>query len=130
MTVARNYHADPRKGGGGVGVENVQVPRSTPSPPPENLTDLGPARDPSLPWQPTAALLARARHGARPAYFLPMRTVRRFRPRLRRRLSVCRPPRVRMRLRNPCLFFRFRFLGLYVGLPIKHPSIVVDCKDF
>jgi hypothetical protein len=32
-------------------------------------------------------------------------------------------------LRNPCLFFRFRFRGLYVGLPMGAPAVVVNRKD-
>src|SRR5690606_36339440 len=53
-------------------------------------------------------------------YLLPTATVRRRRPRRRRRFRTARPDRVCIRARNPCLFFRFRLLGWYVGLPIGH----------
>jgi len=58
---------------------------------------------------PTHALLS---------YFDPVDTTRRLRPFLRRRFSVCRPALVLMRARKPCLFFRFRLRGLYVGFPM------------
>jgi hypothetical protein len=45
-------------------------------------------------------------------YLEPISTTRRARPRRRRRFSTARPPRVAIRARNPCLFFRFRFRGL------------------
>lgn len=54
------------------------------------------------------------------AYFDPTLTARRFRPRRRRAFSTLRPPRVFMRARKPCLFRRFRFRGLYVGLPMAN----------
>ncbi len=38
-----------------------------------------------------------------------------LRPFLRRRFSTARPHLVFMRARNPCLFLRRRFRGLYVG---------------
>ena len=41
----------------------------------------------------------------------PDQAERRARPRERRALSTARPPRVRMRVRNPCFFLRFRLLG-------------------
>lgn len=44
-----------------------------------------------------------------------MVTVSLARPRLRRRARALRPPLVAIRARNPCLFDRFRFRGLYVG---------------
>lgn len=47
--------------------------------------------------------------------FAPTLTERRRRPRRRRRAKALRPPRVLIRARNPCLFTRFRFRGLYVG---------------
>jgi hypothetical protein len=55
------------------------------------------------------------------SYFEPTVTTSRRRPCRRRRLRVSRPPLVRMRARNPCLFFRFRFRGLYVGIMGNHP---------
>jgi hypothetical protein len=54
-------------------------------------------------------------------YFEPTVTTSRRRPCRRRRLRVSRPPLVRMRARKPCLFFRFRFRGLYVGIMGNHP---------
>jgi len=54
-------------------------------------------------------------------YFEPTLTTKRRRPRWRRRLRVLRPPLVCMRARNPCLFFLFRFRGLYVGIIGNHP---------
>jgi hypothetical protein len=38
----------------------------------------------------------------------------RLRPRARRDLSTARPPRVRIRERNPWVFFRLRLFGWYV----------------
>jgi hypothetical protein len=38
----------------------------------------------------------------------------RFRPRARRERRTARPPRVRMRVRKPCVFLRFRVFGWYV----------------
>lgn len=55
---------------------------------------------------------------ALPSYFEPMVTTRRLRPFRRRRFSASRPARVLIRARNPCLFFRLRLRGLYVGFPI------------
>ena len=40
--------------------------------------------------------------------------MRRFRPFFLRLASTARPEGVSMRLRKPCLFLRFRLLGLYV----------------
>jgi hypothetical protein len=45
-------------------------------------------------------------------YFEPTFTVSRLRPCRRRRFSASRPPRVFILARKPCLFSRFRFLGL------------------
>jgi hypothetical protein len=58
-------------------------------------------------------------NGANPGQGLEGRTVpdsgnqaeRRLRPRWRRFFSTARPPRVRMRNRNPWVFFRLRLLG-------------------
>jgi hypothetical protein len=60
-------------------------------------------------------------HAPPTGYFEPTVTTSRRRPRRRRRLRVSRPPLVCMRARNPCLFFRFRFRGLYVGIMGNHP---------
>ena len=54
------------------------------------------------------------------AYFEPTVTVSWLRPRRRRRVRVLRPARVFIRARKPCLFRRFRFLGLYVGFIRVH----------
>jgi len=70
-----------------------------------------------------ASLFSLSRSG--PGYFRPnfdpIRTVRRFRPFLRLRFSVFRPPFFFIRARKPCLFFRFRLRGLYVGFMGDHP---------
>lgn len=50
--------------------------------------------------------------------FRPTDTARRFRPCLRRRFRILRPAFVAMRARKPCLFFRFRLCGRYVGIPM------------
>lgn len=54
------------------------------------------------------------------AYLEPTLTVSLLRPRRRRRTRVLRPPGVFIRARNPCLFTRFRFRGLYVGFIPGH----------
>jgi hypothetical protein len=51
----------------------------------------------------------------RPPCFDGSRTVRRFRPFLRRRDSTARPQRVAMRARNPCLLMRRLLRGRYDG---------------
>lgn len=129
VPVTGHDQAYPGKGSGGIGIENVQMGRSAPFPPLEQRPDFGAPRDPACARVPTAAR-ARARHPPAAGYFEPTRTERRFRPRLRRRLSALRPPRVFIRLRKPCLFLRLRFRGLYVGLPMRAPrSVVVIHKD-
>jgi hypothetical protein len=47
-----------------------------------------------------------ARDDYAPEYFEGNRTVNRFRPFLRRRLSTSRPQRSAMRVRNPCVLMR------------------------
>ena len=54
---------------------------------------------------------ARERDEGRMVADAPDQAERRARPRERRALSTARPPRVRMRVRNPCFFLRFRLLG-------------------
>jgi len=63
---------------------------------------------------------SRVRH-VNPAYLEPTDTTSCRRPFWRRRVSVFRPPRVLMRARKPCLFFRFRLWGLYVGIMAGSP---------
>jgi len=55
----------------------------------------------------------------RKAILLPAQTLRRLRPRARRRFSTRRPPLVRIRTRNPWVRFRFRLFGWNV-LFIRH----------
>ena len=64
----------------------------------------------------------RVRH-VKSAYLEPTDTTSRRRPFRRRRVSVFRPARVLMRARKPCLFFRFRFRGLYVGIMAGGPLV-------
>jgi len=53
-------------------------------------------------------------------YFEPTLTTSCRRPLWRRRLRVFLPALVSIRARNPCLFFLFRFRGLYVGIMAIH----------
>lgn len=57
------------------------------------------------------------------AYLEPTDTTSCRRPFWRRRVRVIRPPRVFMRARKPCLFFRFRLWGLYVGIMVGSPVV-------
>jgi hypothetical protein len=94
--------------------------RPAPLPPSEDRPDLRATRDPLRTRQPPSpsSWMGRRRHLA-PAYcFLPTTTTRRFRPCLRRRFRILRPAFVAIRARNPCLFFRFRLCGRYVGIPM------------
>ena len=64
--------------------------------------------------------------------FAPTLTESWLRPRLRRRASVLRPPRVFIRARNPCLFTRLRLRGLYVGfirLPLSTRTTPYGTND-
>ena len=54
-----------------------------------------------------------------PPCFDGRETVSCFRPFLRRRERTARPQRVAIRARNPCLFFRLRLCGRYVGFPMR-----------
>lgn len=54
-----------------------------------------------------------------PAYFVGSFTVSRLRPFFRRRLSTSLPHLSDIRVRNPWVFIRRLFRGLYVGLPIN-----------
>ena len=70
---------------------------------------------------------SRVRH-VNSAYLEPTDTTSCRRPFWRRRVSVFRPPRVLMRARKPCLFFRFRLWGLYVGIMAGSP-LVPGCSS-
>ncbi len=65
---------------------------------------------------------SRVRH-VNSAYLEPTDTTNCRRPFWRRRVRVFRPPRVLMRARKPCLFFRFRLWGLYVGIMAGSPVV-------
>src|SRR5262249_49366499 len=65
----------------------------------KDAVEVGAARQPHSPGPRTSP--RQANH----------QTVRRLRPLSRRRLSVRRPARVRMRARNPCVRARLRFFG-------------------
>ena len=52
----------------------------------------------------------------------PYQAERRFRPRERRDCSTARPPRVRIRRRKPCVFFRLRLLGWNVRFTAGPPQ--------
>lgn len=148
-------------------MENVQVGRLLPLPPSEQSTDFGRLGDSGAGREPLPARRPRSigpRHdrarGQEPdrvaqprpetragSYFRPLlepiRTVSFLRPRRRRRLSVLRPPFDFIRARKPCLFFRFRFRGLYVGFmrttpptsgtrdsfPVEHAKIFVSARE-
>jgi hypothetical protein len=120
VPVPRHDHADPRMRHGGSGVEDVQMGRPAPLPPSQNITDLRALRDPPLTRQPSSLCVRmRRRCHTPPGYcFLPMETTRRLRPCLRRRFRIFRPAFVAIRARKPCLFFRFRLCGRYVGIPM------------
>ena len=66
------------------------------------------------PREPRAASETLVRR-QRPPCFEGSRTVRRFRPFLRRRDSTARPQRVAIRARNPCLLMRRLLRGRYDG---------------
>ena len=101
--------------------EDVQARRLPFFPPAKQLPDVpGPGQSTR---RGQAATARRPRSWARPPhrpYFEPTLTTRRRLPRERRRLRAFRPPLVCMRARKPCLFFRFRFRGLYVGIMRIH----------
>ena len=67
----------------------------------EDAIEVGAAREPSALTAPAGSTLAGSRHYG----------VRRARPLCRRRLSIARPARVRMRPRKPWVRARLRFLG-------------------
>jgi len=87
---------------------------------PQQSPDLPSPTDPGRSRKP---LVLRLRHGSQAGFLDPGRTTRDRRPRRRRRLSVARPPLVRMRARKPCLFKRLRFRGLYVGFIFGLPGL-------
>src|SRR5690606_3671131 len=119
VLVPRDHEPRPRMRNGGRGVEDVQVRRPAPLPPLEKPTELAAPRDPPGPRKTSGPRTTpRSRAHGRTAYFEPVATVRRLRPFFRRRLIAARPPAVLIRARNPCLFFRFRLRGRYVGLPM------------
>lgn len=101
--------------------EDVQMRRLLPLPLPEEGPDVPGPGHPTRRRQSEPARRPRPRAGQNPGSYLePTLTTSRRRPFWRRRFRVFRPPLVCMRARNPCLFFRFRFRGLYVGIMIGH----------
>lgn len=96
--------------------------RLLPVPLPEDCPNLPGPGQPTRWWQSEPARRSRSRADQQEGPYLePTLTTSRRRPFWRRRFRVFRPPLVCMRARNPCLFFRFRFRGLYVGIMISHP---------
>jgi len=79
----------------------------------EDMPNVGPANQPA---RAPEALIA----GQRVACFVPIDTVSRLRPFLRRRDSTARPQRSPIRLRNPCFELRRLLRGLYVGIISGH----------
>lgn len=102
--------------------EDVQMRRLLPLPFPEKRPDFPGPGHPTRRRQSESARRprCRVRQNQRP-YLEPTLTTSRRRPFWRRRFRVLRPPFVFIRARNPCLFFLFRFRGLYVGIMISHP---------
>lgn len=101
---------------GGSRKEDVQVSRLPSLPPPQQVANLAGPPDPTRTRQSTPPRRPRPQApGAHGSYFDPIRTVRRRRPLPRRRERTWRPFFVFIRARNPCLFSRLRFRGLYVG---------------
>ncbi len=119
-TVLRNDESEAGTRSGRSSEEDLDVGRLLPLPPLEQLTDFRAEPDSRIPGEALASTLDRA------VYFPPIFTTSRARPRLRRRLSVLRPPLVFMRARNPCLFFLLRLRGLYVGFITASPSHVYN----
>ena len=76
-----------------------QLPTGVRAPLPEDPVEVSAARQPR-----PAGLSPRAER-------VPHHTVSRVRPFARRRLRISRPPRVRIRARNPCVRARLRFFG-------------------
>ena len=96
--------------------------RLLPFPLPEKLPDVPGPGDSTRGGQSEPARRPRSRvRQSHKLYLEPMLTTNCRRPLWRRRLRVFRPPLVCMRARNPCLFFLFRFRGLYVGIMASHP---------
>lgn len=122
VSKVRNHNAGPRSRSLRRQKEDVQVRRLLPLPISEKLPDVPGPGDADCRGEPESARrpLTRARPTHR-SYFEPTDTTKRRRPLWRRRLRVFRPPFVSIRARNPCLFFRLRFRGLYVGIMASHP---------
>jgi len=122
VSMLRNHQAEPGPRPSRRQKEDVQVRRLLPPPLPEKRPDVPGPGDSTRRGEsePSRRPRSRARQTLGP-YFEPTLTTRRRRPLWRRRLRVFRPPLVCMRARNPCLFFRFRFRGLYVGIMANHP---------
>ena len=122
MAVFRHHQAQPRQRPPGRQKEDVQMRRLLPFPLPEKLPDVPGPGDSTRCGQSEPARRPRSRvRQYHQLYLEPMLTTNCRRPLWRRRLRVFRPPLVCMRARNPCLFFLFRFRGLYVGIMASHP---------
>lgn len=122
-TVLRNDESQAGTRSGRSSEEDIDIRSPLPLPPLEQLTDFRAESNPRFPREALVSALDRA------VYFPPILTTSRARPRLRRRLSVFRPPLVFMRARNPCLFFLLRLRGLYVGFITASPSHVYNVSN-
>lgn len=114
---------------GGSGMEDVEVRRLLPFPPSEHSADITRPGDPRSGREPKSTRRPGSARGRRAHGFYfapcfdPIFTVSFLRPLRRRRFRVLRPPFDFMRARKPCLFFRFRFRGLYVGFMATTPGL-------
>lgn len=124
VAVLRDDEAEARTRNGGQAKKDVEMGRLRSLPPPQNLSDIAclvktaGLRKPKLAAR-TRALAIRPRdRSIHEPYFEPVETVRRRRPRARRRFSVFLPPFVAIRARKPCLLARLRLRGRYVGFMV------------
>ncbi len=76
----------------------------------------------------SARIGARSQAGRQSGMAVAQTTVNRRRPRARRRLSTTRPPRLDMRLRNPCFRLRGIRFGWYVRFGIRSLTTSRDTR--
>lgn len=95
--------------------KDIHVRRPLTLPPLQQLADFRTVSNACTPREPLDP------DGSVDGYLPPICTTICALPRLRRRLSVFRPPTLFMRARNPCLFTRLRLRGLYVGFITSSP---------